>query len=166
MYDLARAYVPDFDRQKPVSLLSSARWRLITPLLAGLSMALAGCSDVEEEAPTVGLLTPEEGATVCGTSLAVELEVTNFELEEPGEHARARVAPSHEEGESSGHIDLSLDGQVVAMEGTTETTLEGTIPDGEHTLTAVLVDEEHQPIEPATEDSVTFTVDSSLCGGG
>lgn len=126
---------------------------------------LTACTAEEETLPpTIAILEPAVGATVCGDPIRLKLQVENYELEEPGsttEKSTARHEPAHGD-ELSGHVDVYLDGVTVAMEGKTEIDISG-VADGEHQLTAELVDEEHLPLNPSVNAVVYFTVDNTLC---
>lgn len=144
----------------------SSRWPRAAAVLGvfGLTMVLGACSEEEGTlSPTIKILEPVSGSTVCGAPLRLRLEIENYDLEEPGANSEkaARLAPEHGD-ELSGHVDVYLDGVTVAMEGKTEIDISG-VTEGEHQLTTELVDGEHQSLNPAVNDVVYFTVDSSTC---
>lgn len=126
---------------------------------------LAGCAGSGEspggdtagaiEAPEVSLLSPLDAATVCGTPLALALAVENFTLV-GFEEEQAR--------EGIGHVDIKLNGQNRWMSDQTEFEIPQ-VDEGLYLVEAVLVHEDHFPIEPYTADSVTVTVDTSACAG-
>lgn len=127
------------------------------PLLVLSLVACTGEPEPEpnDAPPTLAILAPSEGEVVCGDPLHVELEVENFDL----------VAPGEEEGvlpEDAGHVDLTLNGQVVNM--TAETVFDLIAIDaGEYQLRAELVKADHSPIEPYVGVTVYFTVDEAAC---
>jgi hypothetical protein len=126
---------------------------------ASILLSLAACSgdpsDKPDGPPSIAFVAPTEGAVVCGDPLHVELEVRSFDL----------VAPGDEEGElpeGAGHVDLTLNGQVVNM--TAETVFDlPAVEAGEYQLRAELVNADHSPIEPYVGVTVYFTVDEAAC---
>ena len=118
------------------------------------SVACSGEPDPKEGPPAVAFLAPVDGSTTCGDPLHVELDVQNFELVEPGQ----------EEGdlpEGTGHVDLTLNGQVVNM--TAETAFDLSVEPGEYQLRAELVNADHSPIDPYVGATIYFTVDDAAC---
>jgi hypothetical protein len=116
---------------------------------------LAAChpDPLGDGTPAITILEPAEGDVVCGAPLHVELDVQNFEL----------VAFDAPEKVGTGHVDCSLNGQVVNM--TTDTTFD--LPDredGEYRLQVDLVNSDHTPIEPYVGQTVYFTIDAAACG--
>jgi len=65
-------------------------------------------------------------------------------------------------GEGDGHIHYMINGGDAVMLYETSLTLSN-LPDGTHTLTAMVVDDAHQPIEGALSASVEFTIATLAC---
>lgn len=136
----------------------------------GLILLMAACAGKEEEAPTptVSFLSPEDGATVAAGAVDVTLIVENMTLEEPVETARAgdallwlipgRPAYAHNEGETEGYAELSLDGVVVAQLGSTQGQLTD-VAAGSHTLVAELFYADGDALEPPVTATVGFTAE-------
>lgn len=100
-----------------------------------------------EGTPVLGIVSPTNGESVIGPDVTMELSIQNFEV-----------------GATSagldGHIHYSVDGGgTVMVYDTNPINLTG-LADGEHTVDVWLVDNGHQPLDPAVEASVTFTVTS------
>ena len=101
----------------------------------------------------VSLLEPVDGSTVCGSPFALGVAVENFTL----------VGFEEEEvREGIGHVDIKLNGQNRWMTYHTEFEIP-LVEDGLYLVEALLVYENHYPIEPYTADSATVTVDESAC---
>ena len=132
------------------------RHPVIGALVAALGAACAGAdpdAPSPSGAPSVTLLQPLDGSTVCGTPLQVAVRVENYVLVEFG----PEVAVPGE-----GHVDFALNGQNVWM--TYEPAFE--IPEvdpGLYELEAILVDGTHHAIEPEVSDLVRITVDPQVC---
>ena len=92
-----------------------------------LLFLIVACSDDgsdSQDSPTLELLSPHDGDTVCGTPLVVETRVTNFELtNEDIEDPPPGV----------GHLHVYLNGQEVAQAGG-ETVEIHDVTDGEYQL--------------------------------
>ncbi len=102
---------------------------------------------------SISLLTPADGTTVCGSPFALEVAVENFIL----------VGFEEEEvREGIGHVDIKLNGQNRWMTYYTEFEIP-VVLEGLYLVEALLVHENHLPIEPYTAESVTVTVSSSAC---
>ncbi len=118
-------------------------------LIAISTVFLIACSP----APTLVLTAPVDGATVCGTPLFIDVDLTNYKLIE---FADTEVVAGE------GHIDIKLNGQNRWM--TFDPPAE--IPqndDGVYLVEVYLVDATHLPIEPNVTDSATITIDNGLC---
>lgn len=121
--------------------------------LAALALA---CTKAEPEGdPSLVIVIPAEGATVCGDPLTVEVDVQDFELVPltDGE----RVSPG------TGHVDVFLNGQSATMVSEQTFELDG-VQDGEWQLKCELVNADHTALEPYVADLVYVTVDATVCG--
>jgi hypothetical protein len=105
---------------------------------------------------TLTIVTPEDGATVCGDPLEVVMDVENFELVDPF------ATPDAPHSGTEGHIDLFLNGQSIDMIGGSEVSIPG-VTDGEYRLSANLANADHTAVDPFAGDFVFITVDSSVC---
>src|SRR5688500_13137469 len=101
--------------------------------ITAVLVAFVGCTGPEPVVgPTVLILVPEDGATVCGPPLHVELETADF--------ARAPMGGEATEGE--GHVDFTPNGQAAWM--TIEPVFDTEIADdGTYVLAAALVYADH-----------------------
>jgi len=113
-----------------------------------------GCTSGPEELPSITILSPADDAVVCGEPLLVSLEVENFTLVSVDEEAEAQSG--------EGHIDLSLNGQEVAMDADESFSI-SEVADGLWRLQVVLVNADHSPVEPYAGDFVYVTVDQGVC---
>ncbi|MBM4367147.1 MAG: hypothetical protein FJ102_13110 [Deltaproteobacteria bacterium] len=105
--------------------------------------------------PTIRLLSPTEGAVACGEPLAVVVQVENFVLVPP--------ADTGEEAEpGTGHIDVMLNGQDVAMAWEENIDVYGVV-DGAWQLKVELSYADHTPVEPYAGEFVYITVDNEVC---
>lgn len=110
---------------------------------------------------TVRILAPAEGATLDGSDVTVELEVTGV-----------RIVAAGDTTSGTGHHHLYLDaeltpgdqpvpsvpGSIIHMgDGSATYTFEGVAP-GDHRIIAVVADGVHVPLQPWVVDTVTFTV--------
>lgn len=119
----------------------------------------AGCASGTQDtgalpAPTITLITPAEGAVVCGEPLALEVLVTDY------------VLVGFDQPESSvpgvGHVDIKLNGQNRWM--TDDTVFEiPQVDDGVYWIEALLVDGEHHALAPSVSDAAEVTVDDEAC---
>lgn len=140
-----------------------------------LMVLLAGCSGGKEEpaeTPELSILEPAEGATVAAGEVAVSLVVEHFSLVEPGVASLSRpagfdwswlslipAAHAHEDEQTpEGWVALTLDGADAGSVGATVYTLTD-VAAGSHTLTAQLVHEDGEPLEPPITATVTFTAE-------
>ena len=93
-------------------------------------------------------------AVASGTTVTVSFTVRNFQLAAPGGSVVA----------GRGHIHAWLDGQNLQMVWAPKATFTAVAP-GTHTVTAELVDDQHQPITPAVQASATVTVTAPAGSG-
>ncbi|MEQ1503571.1 MAG: hypothetical protein ABMB14_15140 [Myxococcota bacterium] len=129
--------------------------RYLVPLLSCVVACDPGPSEADGP-PSLAFVAPTDGGVVCGSPLEIVLDVQNFELVDPyGDEADAEPG--------TGHVDLSLNGQVVNMTSDTSFTLPDIVP-GEYQLRAELVNADHTSIEPYTGQTIYFEVDASACG--
>ena len=109
--------------------------------------------DTESTEPRVTLLAPVEGDTVCGDPFALEVVVENFILVGFEEEQKR---------EGIGHVDIQLNGQNRWMTYMDEFEIPH-VDEGIYLVKALLVHEDHYPIEPEISDSATVTVDAVGC---
>ena len=106
--------------------------------------AYTGCVST----PSLTITAPTDGATLppsASTSLVVSFSVQNF-----------TVATS---GNGDGHIHYTVDsGSAIMQFDTNDITLTG-LAAGAHTIYMELVDDSHNPINPAVNQTVNFTID-------
>ena len=129
-------------------------------VLLVLCLTLAAACGVDDELvnggdPYVKILTPEDGETVCGDPLHVELEVDNLTLVEPVDDPDQAVR-------GTGHADLMLNGQDADMVWDTTADIEG-VHDGEWQLKVELSNADHTPVEPYAADLIYVTVSATSC---
>src|SRR5690606_20387443 len=103
--------------------------------------------DVQENDSSVTITSPSDGEIVTGSDVTVSYSIT---------------------GSAFDHLHLSLDGAGhVTISDLSGTYTFPSVSNGSHTVTAQLVDANHQPVAGSdTHDSVTFTVDASGSSGG
>jgi hypothetical protein len=122
-----------------------------------LLLLIVACSDGgsdSEGSPTLELLSPADGDTVCGTPLVVETRVTNFEL------TNEDIADSPP---GVGHLHVYLNGQEVAQAGR-ETVEINDVKDGEYQLKCDLAQANHDALVPYVgTDPIYITVDAKAC---
>ncbi len=123
-------------------------------LVPALLLALA-CQAGTEDPATVTILSPADGAVVCGSPLVVETEVTGITLVHPYE-------PPDPLPPDSGHLDVTLNGQDAAMTDQETVTIDE-VPDGLYELAVELSDANHEPLEPYAGDVVVIEVDAGVC---
>jgi hypothetical protein len=116
-------------------------------------VVLAGC---DEGPATIAVVSPDDGATVCGDPLVVELDVRGLQLVEP-------TGDPRETGNGTGHVDLALNGQEAAMVWTEHAEIAGVV-DGVYQLKAELSNSDHTPVEPYAGDLIYVTVAEDACG--
>jgi hypothetical protein len=128
--------------------LRSAHWVL------GALLACGGGKDTDGVA-SISLLSPKEGAVVCGDPLEVEVKVEGVELVDP-----SLTEDQIEEGMA--HVDVSLNGQDSVMVGDQRFEVPE-VADGEYQLKVELSGADHQPITPYAGDFIYITVDAGSC---
>lgn len=114
---------------------------------------LIGCGGGEEaipSAPSLAILSPQAGQTVSSTTVEVQLRVTGFNLVN-------KLGQPAQEGE--GHYHYWLDQKTgTGTPGYTSTFTLTNLTEGQHTLWVELRNNDHTPLSPPVEASVTFTV--------
>src|SRR4030095_11866893 len=119
-----------------------------------LLLLIAACSaggPYSQGSPTLELLSPHDGDTVCGTPLVVEARVTNFTLTNQDSQAPRR---------GEGHLHGDLNGQEVAQAGQ-ETVEINDVTDGEYQLKCDLALANHGALAPYVRtDPIYIAVDA------
>lgn len=121
-------------------------------------LLLLGCSSTPVDSggpPSIRLVAPTEGNTVCGNPLRVEVEVENFQLVPP-------VDTGEEAEPGTGHVDITLNGQDAAMAWETTTDIGG-VGEGDWQLKVELSSADHTPVEPYAGQFVYITVSETAC---
>lgn len=106
--------------------------------------------------PTIALISPREGQTVCRDPLSVVVEVTGLELVPP-------PADATEAEPGTGHIDVTLNGQEAEMVWESEFEVIGWDNDGEYQLKVELSNADHTAVEPYAGDLVYITLSGDAC---
>jgi hypothetical protein len=116
---------------------------------------LVGCSEGVDtgSGPTLVILSPADGSTICGAPLRVEVAVSGMVLADP-------YAPVAEPG--TGHLDVALNGQEVLMTDQLSFEVED-VGDGTWQLLVELSNADHTPVDPYVADTVTLTTAASAC---
>ncbi len=130
---------------------------MITLLLVACTAGNPDSNLVNGGDPYIELLSPVEGATVCGTPLLVEVFVANLTLVEPVEDVDFAES-------GTGHVDISLNGQDAAMVWEDHADISD-VSDGEYQLKVELSNADHTAVEPYAGDLAYITVSAALCGG-
>jgi hypothetical protein len=120
----------------------------------GLLLACGEGKDTDGEA-SIAILSPTDGAVVCGLPLDVTVEVTGVELADP-------YLPEDQIEEGMAHIDVSLNGQESVMAGEESFEIPD-VTDGEYQLKVELSGADHEPIEPYAGDYIYVSVDAGSC---
>jgi hypothetical protein len=105
--------------------------------------------------PTIEILRPVDGATTCGTPLAIEVAVSGLELVAP-------LADPADADPGTGHVDVTLNGQDVAMFWEPSIEVSAVAP-GEYQLKAELSNADHTPVDPYAGDFIYITVSEAPC---
>ena len=100
--------------------------------------------------PSVKIWVPAQGASIVGPDVAVAVEIRGLELD-----AAAIGSPTNKPG--SGHWHVLLDGKLIGPVGKLQSVLKD-VAAGQHTVKAELHNNDHSPLTPLVEDSVTFSV--------
>ena len=115
------------------------------PFLA-LASPLA-CTPGMGDTPSVRILAPADGASLCGADVDVALEVEGLAL----------VDPTTDGGAGTGHVDVMLNGQDALMAASEAFTLHG-VEVGAWQLKVELSNADHTPVEPYAGDFVYIDV--------
>jgi|JI6StandDraft_1071083.scaffolds.fasta_scaffold1048362_1 hypothetical protein len=121
--------------------------------MRGVFLIFAACDP--SGAPTIALLQPVDGATVCGAPLVIEVQVDNLDLVAPVDDP-ATASPG------TGHVDVTLNGQDVAMFWAETIEVPG-VEAGEYQLKAELSNADHTPVDPYAGAFVYITVTEAAC---
>jgi hypothetical protein len=109
---------------------------------AGESEAGDDPARVPNNGAVIEIISPEEGATfTAGEDIVVEVEVTDFTLNEDGSHWHVYV-----DGESYAMVVGETTTQVIRI-----------LDPGEHTITAYLANGDHEDLEDGGEVTITIT---------
>ena len=92
-------------------------------------------------------------ATTDGGSATFTFDIANFTVGEVGSGA-------------DGHIHYSLNGGSTVMVYSSDALTLSDLPNGDHTIVFSLVDDSHQPLDPAVEATVTFSTFDGTVGCG
>lgn len=124
----------------------------IFPRTPGTSSAVASATRPESTA-TLSIERPADGATVTAQDLEVVLRLDGGTIVDT---ASTRLTPD------TGHVHISLDGQVVSMTfGLVQSVSLRSVPPGQHTLQAEFVAADHAPFDPRVSASVRFVKEPS-----
>jgi hypothetical protein len=125
--------------------------------VAAMAIGCAGqTTDTATGTPSIKILSPADGSTVCGTPLVVDVDVQNFVLVDP---STEDLTPGH------GHIDMFLNGQGVDMQPA-EHMLVPNVGDGAWQLKVELVNSNHTASVPYEGGFVYMNTASSACDTG
>ncbi len=116
---------------------------------------LLACVSTAAETPSVTIASPLDGATVCGTPLAVKVDVDGIVLVDP-------YGDVTDPG--TGHVDVMLNGQDVAMTATERFEVDD-VPEGAYQLKVELSNADHTPIAPYAGDLIYVSVSEAACTG-
>ncbi len=136
-------------------------------LLASLAATLLACTgtnaDSTSGAPSLTLISPVDGDTVCGGPLEVVTKVENFTLT----NQTIENPPPNE-----GHMHVYLNGQEAAQSDSENVTITdepngdgAPVNDGPWQLSLDLALADHSPLVPFVGTYIYITVDNTLCTG-
>ena len=123
-------------------------------LLLSLFACTGGSAgDSELGPPSLTLVSPQEGDTVCGSPLVVVTELENFRLT----NETIEDPPP-----DLGHMHVYLNGQEVAQSD--QTTVEiNDVADAEYQLMVDIALADHSALDPYVGVTIYITVDNSTC---
>lgn len=105
----------------------------------------------KEDKVNLKIVSPKEGESVKGPTVALEVKIENFTLTEHGGPNNPR----------EGHLHLFLEeegGSIKSITSIQTVTQFSNVAPGKYTLTASLYQNDHSPFEPPLETSISFTV--------
>ena len=102
-----------------------------------------------EDVPTIKIVSPGEGETISGEAISIRMETTNF-IQDGGAIGSAMVP-------GRGHWHLHLDDGRAIIDVGNEVTLKDVQP-GTHTVRIFLVNNDHTPLDPPVDDTLTLNV--------
>ncbi len=125
------------------------------------ALCLAACDAGEGDTVPSGeialtLISPVDGAVVCGDPLVVETTIENFVLT----NETLEDAPSN-----VGHLHIYLNGQEVAQSEEERVEVTG-VTDGAYQLRADLALANHEALDPYVGTTIYITVDTGACDAG
>ncbi len=124
---------------------------LLLPLLACQD---GGSDSASCGAPSLVVVSPASDAVVCGDPLGFDVDVGGITLVDPYGGV---------EDACSGHVDVALNGQDVAMSGEERFEIPDVAP-GAKQVRVELSRADHTPLEPYTGAVLYITVDPAACG--
>ena len=134
-----------------------------TALAVGAALLLAACGGSAGPPPSprpptpsarpsspaqITIVSPKEGSVVRGPSVLVRVNIVGATIVPQTTKA---ITPT------TGHLHLSLDGQLISMNYQATQTLPN-VPPGQHVLKIEFVAADHLPFDPRVITGVTFTV--------
>ncbi len=145
--------------------MKSAALIMIVLFITGIFAFSAGCSSAPAAAPAISITSPQNGATITGSSIPVTVSVSNFNVVD--KQGQASVA-------GEGHVHFYMDVSPIPSDPAkpaipadakaawahvsgTSYTFTNVTP-GTHTITVQLANNDHTPVTPLVTSSVTVTV--------
>ncbi len=99
---------------------------------------------VADTTPTLNITNPKDGSTIYSKDVSIEFIVQNFSV---GNTTT-----------DDGHIHYILDSDQPVMKYDTTPVSLTNLAEGQHTITISLVDNSHNPLDPAIETTISFTI--------
>lgn len=130
----------------------AGRSRSLVVVAAFLVATLGACAT--GDGPSMTLISPEEGAVVCGDPLEVVVEVENFQLTD-------EIGVGGDLGR--GHVHATMNGQDAGQYVVEEFDLDGSWEAGEWRLQLSLAGIDHNDVEPYVGQWAYLTVDPEQC---
>lgn len=135
---------------------------LVIVVIAAAVILSGALNPAPDNSPGLSITTPQNGASVVGPNVTVTIAVSHFSIVD--KLGQANVA-------GEGHVHYFLDVAVPTTPGQPAVTAPGTyaatvstsytwhnLSAGSHTLSALLVNNNHTPLEPAVYKTITVTV--------
>src|SRR5579872_5377220 len=120
--------------------------------MSPVALAQSSTPTTTSGAPTLQVVTPQEGQTIYGTEVPILFAVQNFQIVDYTQY------PTNQKGQ--GHIHVWLDDQNPTMDSAKKVTQDNTlytdVPYGDHTLKAELVNNNHTSLTPPVVVTVHF----------